>query len=182
MNWLWRLLLLLALMPGPLAAADFEVGQVKTSLEEGVYLLDAEIKYRFNETVLEALNHGVPLTLEVHIQVRREGAWVWEQDTAELRLRYLISYHALTSLYEVSDLNQETSRSFVTQEAALAYLGEIQRLPIVSQQQLEEGSAYRLEIRTLLDIEALPLPLRPLAYLTPDWNLSSEWRSWPLQP
>jgi hypothetical protein len=181
-NWIWRLLLLLAICPGSLAAADFKIAEVKTYLEEGVYLLDAEIEYRFNDTVLEALNHGVPLTLEVHLQVRRDGAWVWEQDTAELRLRYLISYRAITSLYEVSDLNQETSRSFVTREAALGFLGEINRLPIVDAQQLESGSAYWLEMKTQLDIEALPLPLRPLAYLTPDWNLSSGWSSWPLQP
>lgn len=173
---------MLALTPGALVAADFKVGEANTYLEEGVYLLDAQIEYQFNNTVLEALNHGVPLTLEVHLQVRRDGAWVWERDTAELRLRYLISYRALTSLYEVSDLNQETSRSFVTREAALDFLGEINRLPIVDELQLESGHAYWLEMKTQLDIEALPLPLRPLAYLTPDWNLSSGWSSWPLQP
>lgn len=179
---MWRLVLVLGMLPGLLAAGEFEITQVKTRLQEGVYLLDAEIDYQFNETVLEALNHGVPLILELHIQVRHEGAWVWEQDVAELRLRYLIRYHALTSLFEVSDLAQETSRTFVTQDAALSYLGELHGLPIVDQQQLLADTPYHLEMKAQLDIEALPLPLRPLAYLTPAWNLSSGWGLWPLTP
>lgn len=163
MNGLLRLALVLCLWPGLLAAGEFEVTQVKTRLQEGVYLLDAEVDYQLNETVLEALNHGVPLILELHLQVRREGAWVWEQDVAELRLRYQIRYHALTSLYEVSDLAQETSRTFVTQDAALSHLGELHGLPIVDQKQLLVDADYHLEMKAQLDIEALPLPLRPLA-------------------
>lgn len=163
-------------------AGDFQISEVKTRLMNDAYVLDAEISYQFNEVVLEALSHGVSLALDVHIQVRREGAWIWEQDVSELRLRYLISYHALTSLYEVTDVAQGVSRKFITQEAALDFLGEIQELPIVNLKQLALGSSYVFEMRTQLDIEALPLPLRPLAYLTPAWNLSSGWSSWPLIP
>jgi len=35
-------------------------------------------------------------------------------------------------------------------------------------------------VKTALEIEALPLPLRPVAYLTPQWHLSSGWFEWPL--
>jgi hypothetical protein len=31
-----------------------------------------------------------------------------------------------------------------------------------------------------LDIDALPTPLRLLAYLSDDWRLASEWYTWPL--
>jgi hypothetical protein len=182
MGRLSGLLWVALLLPGLLWGQDLAVTEVDVRLQDGVYVLDAEIDYRFNETVLEALGHGVPLTFEVHLQVRRKGAWVWEPDVVEQRLRYLVSYHALTSLYEVSNLTQGVSRSFVTQGAALAFLGEINELPLLNQRELDADEAYVLELRTDLDIEALPLPLRPLAYLTPAWKLSSGWSSWPLQP
>lgn len=180
-NRMRLLLLVCLLLPGLSWAQELAITQVDIQLQDGTYVLDAEINYQFNDTVLEALRHGVPLTFEVHLQVRREGAWVWEPDMVEQRLRYLVSYHALTSLYEVSDLTQGISRTFVTQDAALGFLGEIQGLPVINQRNLGGEDAYVIEMRTRLDIEALPLPLRPLAYLTPAWNLSSGWGTWPLQ-
>ncbi|MCI0653725.1 MAG: DUF4390 domain-containing protein [Methylococcaceae bacterium] len=32
-----------------------------------------------------------------------------------------------------------------------------------------------------LDIESLPLPLRSIAYLIPQWHISSGWHTWSLQ-
>ena len=37
-------------------------------------------------------------------------------------------------------------------------------------------------LKIALDIEELPLPLRPTAYLLPSWKLSSGWTTWPLRP
>ncbi|MGD9299645.1 MAG: DUF4390 domain-containing protein, partial [Thiohalocapsa sp.] len=42
--------------------------------------------------------------------------------------------------------------------------------------------AYEVQIRVSLDIEELPLPLRPMAYLYPSWKQSSKWTKWPLEP
>jgi len=49
-----------------------------TLSEEGRILLDAEIAYDLNETVSEALENGVPLTFETHVQMRGAKAWIWE--------------------------------------------------------------------------------------------------------
>ncbi len=178
-----RLLLLVLLLPALLVqAAEFEVTRLSTRLKDGVYLVDAHIDYRFSDQALEALQNGVPLTLEMHVQLRRKGAWVWESDILEMRLRYRIRYHALASVYQVIDLQSETQQNFATRQSALAALGEISGLPLIRKAQLDPNEVYILSLRTRLDIEALPLPLRPLAYLTPAWNLSSEWKRWQLQP
>ena len=39
---------------------------------------------------------------------------------------------------------------------------------------------YQVKMRTFLDIESLPAPMRPLAYISSDWQLDSDWVSWPL--
>ncbi len=176
------LLAALALSATRLWAADFEVRNGMVRLEEGIYVLDATIEYRFTDAVLEALEQGVPLVVQVHLQIRRKGAWVWEKDVVEQRLRHAIRYRALTSLYEVEDQTQGTRQHFITRDAALAALGEIRTLPIITRDQLDQTESYILELRADLDIEALPLPLRPQAYLSPAWKLSTGWISWPLVP
>lgn len=163
-------------------AADFAVERASTRLVEGVYVLDAQIDYRLSQTAIEALDNGVPLTMEVHVQVRDEGAWIWEADEAEYRLRDVIRYHALSGLYEVVNLDSDRRRNFVTRDAALAALGEINGLKLIKAKRLDPHESYRVELKAELDIEALPLPLRPLAYLSPSWKLSSGWLSWHLAP
>ena len=161
---------------------EFLVTNLSTRLDGTTYLMDAEIEYRFTERVLEALSNGVPITLEVHVQLRRKGAWVWERDLVDFRSRYQIRYHALASVYQVVDMQSGDRQNFATESAALAALGNIAALPLINKDDLEPFERYVLAVKTRLDIEALPLPLRPIAYVTPSWNLDSEWSKWRLQP
>jgi hypothetical protein len=164
------------------AADDFAITGGKTRLVDGSYLIDAQVEYRFTDEVLEALDNGVPLWVELHVQVRREGAWVWEADLVDLRLRSQIRYSPLSATYQVINMQNGVRESFATRAAALKALGEVKGLSVVRADQLKGTEKYVVEMRAVLDIEALPLPLRPLAYLSPAWNLSSEWSAWPLRP
>ncbi len=174
------LLLLTAMLPGLLWAESIVIQQVETRQQDNRYLLDATIHFEFNKTVLEALEHGVPLTIELQLQVARIGAWFWEPDVVSLQRYRVLRFHALTQLYEIQDLEHNHSQSFATRDIAIAALGEIHSLPVADRRQLAAGVRYEIKIRASLDIESLPLTLRPLAYLTPDWNLSSRWRRYPL--
>lgn len=179
--WL-SLLLFLLVSAGSSQAAGFSVEGLKTRKVEGVYLMDADIHYQFSDQALEALDSGVPLTLEVHTQLRREGAWIWEADLLDARLRYRILHQALHGLYQVTDIANGTQQYFATRKAAFTALGRIRDVQLIEAKKLQQGETYRLSLKSSLDIEALPLPLRPLAYLSPAWNLSSEWSLWRLQP
>jgi hypothetical protein len=172
----WVLLFALWL-PAMSYAADYKILNQTCRSTEDAFVLDANIDFDFSDKVIEALHHGVPITLELHMQVRKQDAWLWEKDLTEIRLRYQISYHALASVYQVLDLQTNTKENFVTREIAVNALGEINSMPVVRHEQMEKGKIYRVGLKTSLDIDALPLPMRPLAYLSPSWNQSSEWRT-----
>lgn len=163
-------------------AAEFEVARLSVAEEKGRYLVDAEIDYRFPDEAMEALENGVPIVLEVHVQLRREGAWIWEKDRVDIRLRYEIRYLALASLYRITDLQTNTWQSFVTPQSAMSALGSIHRLPLIERASLKAGDRYTVSVESYLDIESLPLPMRPTAYLNPAWHLSSQRRTWRLEP
>jgi hypothetical protein len=176
----------LALLLGGLVPASAEEGlsveQVETRLVDNVFIMSATLDYRFSAAALEALENGVPLTILVQIQVRRAGAWLWEDNLADLQLRYAIRYKPLSERYEVYRLPGSEGRSFVTREAAIRALGEIKDLSLIAVESLDPEAEYEVQIRASLDIEELPLPLRPMAYLRPSWSLSSGWTKWPLSP
>ena len=163
-------------------ARDFDVEQVATRLEEGTFVMDANIRYAFSERALEALDNGVPLTVDVHIQVRPVDDWIWDASLLDKRLRFRIRYKPLSERFLVSQLPGESGRTYVSRDAALAALGEIRDLPLVSPDMLDPDQDYEVQVRVSLDIEELPLPLRPMAYLYPSWKQSSKWTKWPLTP
>lgn len=179
----WLAGLLLGLAAGaPAHAAGFSVADASTRLSEGVYLLDADIDYRFSEQAIQALQNGVPLTLRVDIQVERSRWWWVDATVANLEQRYRIKYHAFSDKYLVHNFNSGAFYAYRTLGGAVGALGRIRDLPLLDQKLVEEDEAYQVAIRVYLDIEALPSPLRPIAYITPAWHLTSEWTTWSLQP
>ena len=150
--------------------------------EDGRILLDATIVYDLNDTVAEALENGVPLTFETHVEMRRAGAWMWESDVVEHRLRTVLRYRPLSGMYELRKLGGGDGLSFATRDAALRTLGRIIGMPVTERDRLDLDQDYIVRIDSRLDREALPLPIRPLAYVKRAWSLESDAWEWQLRP
>ena len=150
-------------------------------LFRSVYLVDADIALEFSAESLEALANGVSLTILIEMQVVRSRPWVWDEEVAEIRADYQLQYHALSDQYVVRNLNLGTSQSFATLGSAREALGTVSGFPLVDAHLLSDAGEYLLRIRARLNIEALPAPLRPLAYLSSLWRLDSEWYEWPMK-
>lgn len=174
---------LLFCLPFTLAAEGVEFRRIALTLsEDGRILLDADIGYDLNETVSEALENGVPLTFETHVQMRRAEAWIWESDVVEHRLRTVLRYRPLSGMYELRNLQGNERLAFATRDAALRTLGKIVAMPVIDRAALELDEDYLVRIMVQLDIESLPLPMRPIAYIKGDWSISSEPWEWRLRP
>lgn len=163
-------------------AAELQVEGVDIERQDGVYLLSADIDFRLSDDALEALDNGVPLTFELHVQVRRRGAWVWEASLFDYQARHTIRFKPLSERYSIDQPGGGEGNSFVTRPAALAALGTIRDLRLIETDALEPDEEYQIRLRVALDIDELPLPLRPIAYIKPSWKLESKWSKWPLEP
>ena len=179
--WPYIGMLLLTLLHGHADAEDkFRVETVSTHLRDHVYLLDADIDFHFSDEALEALNNGIPLTISLEIEVQRNRRYWLDEDIAELEQRYQIFYHALSGQFLVQNQNSSATRIYPSLAATLVNLGRIRDLPLLDQKLIDPDEQYELELRVRLDIEALPAPLRPLAYVSPAWRLASDWYTWSL--
>jgi hypothetical protein len=178
--WLSLFLLLPCLV---LAKPAFIIEEVKIRAVGEELVVDARFSPGLTPVALEALDNGVPLIFEAHIQVRAANAWIWDSSLVDRRLRYEIRYQPLAERYQVGSLPAGAAgHNYVTRDAALAALGDLHDIPLLSRSELLAGQDYQVDLKVSLDIEELPLPLRPTAYLLPSWKLSSGWTSWPLRP
>jgi len=166
-----------------LATADsprFRVIHARTVLVDQVYRLEASLSYRFSAEALDALRNGVPLTLILDIEVYQPRRYLWENVLADLKQRYQIQYHALSDKYLLRNQNSGSQATFATLDGALASLGDIGEIPIIDAHLLSPGERYMVRVRSRLDIDKLPVPLRLEAYVSTDWWLTSGWYSWDL--
>lgn len=163
-------------------AREFFVEDVKTRLKDDRYVLNGRVDYNLSDTALEALDNGVPITMRVHVKVRRKNAWPWEPRIVHQQFPFVIRFQALSEKFQVENVVADQVRDYVTREAAIEALGDIVELPIINASELKSSEPYEIKVFAELDKDSLPLPLRPLAYFKSSWKLSSKWTRWPLEP
>ena len=159
----------------------FDVRSAATSMVAGVHELEARLQLILSAEALDALGSGVPLTIELSIDVIRVRRFMPDDLEAELTVTYELEYRPLSQRYIVRNLNSGDQNSFATLYSALNNLGRIQSLPVIDDALLEPGSAYRMRMRALLSTRQYPAPLRILFFWRSQWQLQSDWYQWNLE-
>ncbi len=159
----------------------FEVRSATTVLDEGVHNLDARLQLVLSTEALEALNSGVPLTIELQVFVIRSRRLLPDSTDAELTVRYELEYRPLSQRYIVRNLNSGDQDSFATLYSALNNLGRVQMLPVIDDALLLPGRDYRVRLRAMLQTQQYPAPLRMLFFWRSQWQLQSDWYEWSLE-
>ncbi len=159
----------------------FNVRSASTSLVNGVQELDARLQLILSEEALGALVSGVPLTIELDVEVIRVRRFMTDAVVAELNLQYELEYRPLSQRYIVRNLNSGDQDSFATLFSALNNLGRVQGLPIIDDSLLSPDSTYRIRLRALLSTRQYSAPLRLLFFWRDEWQLKSDWYEWRLE-
>ncbi len=159
-----------------------EIRSAYAQLDEGVYYVNARIEYLLSSAAMDALRNGISLKIELQIEVHRHRRIIWDDTIASLKQRYRLSHHALTDRYVVANLNSGDTVSFPDIDAALDYLGRVERLPLIDESLLEDDARYEAAARVTLDVKDLSGPLKFLSRFWGDWKIASEWYTWPLRP
>lgn len=166
----------------PKEKAGFDIRHARTRLVEDVYLLDADIDFDFSDQALEAMENGVPITIILEMDIRRHRRHMWDENVARLEARYRIETLPLSKTYVIENLNSGQTRAYPSFEDMVVGLGTIRSFPLIDEHLVQADERYFLHTRVRLDIESLPAPLRPLAYLSSVWRLKSDWQTWPVEP
>lgn len=160
-------------------AEYFKVVSAKSYLVDYDYYIDASLKMDFSPAVIEALENGVSLTLKIELRLEEINSWF---DTILKRssLQFELRYHALTEIYSIKNLLTEQEYSFNSRKKAMELLGTITHAHLIEKQKLDSSKEHTLYLRVLLDIWKLPDVLLPVASLSDEWNLTSQWYTWSL--
>ena len=90
----------------------------------------------------------------------------------------ILERHALSDHYLLTHLESQEKEQFQYLDEAIRSLGSLQNHFLFDQSTIDEDATYTGFIKAELDIEALPPPLRPKAYFSPQWQAESDWYEW----
>ena len=159
----------------------FDVRSAKSVLIDQTHVLDARLQLFLSDEALNALNSGVPLTIELSIEFIRVRRFMPDDKEIELSFQFELEYKPLSQRYIVRDTVNDTQDSYATLFSALNRLGRIQNLFLVNDNELSNNSNYRMKLQALLSTKQYSAPLRMLFFWRSQWDIKSEWYEWQLQ-
>lgn len=173
------LISLLVILAQVSIAADIPIKSFTAKLRpvdsHKVIELDAESRISLADKVVEALDNGIPLKFDYQVTLLKKRFLMWDAAAYKWSFSRRLSYFPLSSKYVVSGNRDNSARAFSNLPDALDDLNSLNPAILEVPNGLEDFSdEYYLQLQIQLDIESLPLPLRPLAYLSSSWRLHSE--------
>jgi hypothetical protein len=184
--WLACAVLAASLWARPLQAdgleGRFEVRSADLDLKDGVYHLNARIDLPVSDAVRRGLTEGVPLTVELDLDIERVRQLLPNSRVAELTQRYHLQYNAVSARYVLRNVNSGQQESLGTVDAAIELLSEVRGLPVLDQALIAPDRRYEASVRAKIDYGSVPFTLRVLMFWVSDWHRESDWYTWTLQP
>lgn len=176
-RWL-GLLLLCAACAMPAAARDIDVRALSSRVENGHFVIDATLAVHLTDNTREALDNGITLQFVLETQLLKPRRLWWDGELLHATRHFLLSRHALADGYLLSEVGSDRQQTYKVLADALEALGTLEGYDAGEFDDVDPPRLYRGRLRLRLDIEALPAPLRPIAYVSPSWRISSGWYEW----
>jgi len=172
------LLFFCLLFPIHADAQEFSIESAKVTQVGNGHRLDAKLHYELTARVEEALTNGVPITFYQEMSLEKSLLWIgdyfdWYTSIWLEKRRFELRYHALTEQFVLKHLDNNYRQSYTSLASALSALGEINNF-ILPPEHLQQTTDVRLTLKTGLDLNALPTPMRPGAMISSKWQLDSQ--------
>lgn len=172
----WAALLLLSTT---VSAGSFSVESAHIVTIGNGHVLNAKIAYPLTARVKEAIDNGVPILFQQQLELIKSipllgSYWQWDETLWTSEIRHQLRYHALTQQYIVLDIDTQHQRNYSSLSDALNALGKINQLNLPPEY-FTDPDNLTLLVRSGLDLNALPTPMRPGALISSKWQLTSPW-------
>ena len=156
------------------AGGRFEISRLEAHWSKGRVEISCEQQVELSAEARAALQHGVPLTIEVELILRDLAS---RTRVGAVTRRYELRYLPLSEHYQVSGLGAHNVATFPRLRHALS---ELSRLSFSFEVGTLAAGSYEVLARSRLDHGDRPPPMRLPALFDPAWKHTSIWTSWPM--
>jgi hypothetical protein len=139
-------------------------------------ILTTQLQWQPNDTVLDALDHGIALDFVLRLRAYGPAHLGWRSTLARADRHIELRYFPLSRRYQMRDLDRGETRTYGARGLLVAALEDL-RLALPADWSGRGAQGFALSID--LERDNLPGALRLPALLKADWHLSSGDFAWP---
>jgi hypothetical protein len=159
-------------------AGNITVKDARTTIVNDIVHLDLDLDLEFNPEVIDALRSGIAVEFDIDVEFSRTRWYQLNDQVAQSKHRYRVAYQPLSEQYLLIDVITGDRRTLLGFDDVVAALSSLRGLPLVEISAFKPDRKYVGAVQVRLDIEALPAPMRPLAYFSRAWRMASDWFEW----
>ena len=159
-------------------ADGVNINSAVTYIDNNTYYLDVSSELTLTEESYRALRQGISFEIHTDFQLLKKRKWLWNKTVFGKKLIHKLEHKPLTENFLITNLNTGIVNYYKNLDAAVNAICNISKMKLFDKNKLQKNIKYLAKIRLYLDIDSLPSPLRPRAYFSSDWNISSQWYRW----
>ncbi|MBU3567836.1 DUF4390 domain-containing protein [Polynucleobacter alcilacus] len=179
-QFIFLCLMVLCAFATPASAEGIKIKSFELERVDNDWLLNASFQIELSPGLEDAVKKGVVLYFQTEFDLTR-SRWYWFDEKPIVAQRQTrLSYQPLTQQFRIASEGFTFSAKTISE--ALQAVGSIGGWDVIDNNQLDPSKLYTAGFRMNLDLSKLPKPFQVNALNNRDWNVSSDWIRFPLQP
>jgi hypothetical protein len=162
---------------GVVAQADPTMVNIGVQATEELLIIDGELIDGFSEEMEEAIDTGVPMTLNYYVELRKKVAVFGDSLIGKNTIHSTIQYDSLKNTYKCSVSGKSVKRKVQThsKNECQRLIVTLKDIPLAKLYKLEPNEKYYVRIKAELEAEEFMFPFNYLLFFVPFDGFKTSW-------
>ncbi len=162
--------------------SSFNVKSASFTMQDGLLLLNSTIEIELPQYINKAIDQGFAVPLMFEVEVLEYSPYWFDKKLLSLKQQYQLHFLPMLSSYAIFDVNANERLYFNSRQQALRHLKVVYAYPMFDISNINQSGLAYVRIRSGIDVDELPLPLKSSSLWDNDWELESDWFEWDIAP
>lgn len=158
-------------------AASPSIVNISVGNTGNVVTVDAALVDGFNESMLEAIESGVPISFTYEVELRQIVPLWMDSLVSKATVKNSVQYDTLNKVYSFSSAGKNIKRKVITRDKALyqKLMLSLDHLPIASTYKLSMSEKYYVRIKASLETDRFWFPFNYIFFFVPFNDVKTSW-------
>jgi hypothetical protein len=162
--------------------SSFNVTSASFTMQDGLVLLNSTIEIELPQYINKAIDQGFAVPLMFEVEVLEYSPYWFDKKLLSLKQQYQLHFLPMLSSYAIFDVNANERLYFNSRQQAVRHLKVVYAYPMFDISNINQSGLAYVRIRSGIDVDELPLPLKSSSLWDNDWELESDWFEWDIAP
>lgn len=169
--------LLCSLLFIPPAFASPSIVNINVDSKEDMANLNAMLIDGFSESILKAIDSGIPMTFTYKIELREISPFWIDSLVSETTVRNTVHYDPLKDVYRFSSIGKNVQNKIITRDANLyqKLMVTLENIPLISLRNLDPDQKYYVRVKADLETDRFWFPFNHIFFFVPFNNVKASW-------